>query len=110
VQTGVLSGLALADSPLLLVDVALRLLRVLVLLALWRTLLATPDGAEPGPMSLATVLTYTVVVEQITSETAGRYRRFCSWTSPPSGWTSSLDVGSSGSFASSTRSAGSRWS
>src|SRR5438105_6661282 len=45
------------DSPLFLLEYALRLLRVLVLIALWRTILEGRPGS--GPMPLASVLTYT---------------------------------------------------
>lgn len=49
------------DSPLFLIDYLLRLLRVLVLLALWRTILAG-KGPVSG-MTLESVLTYTLVAE-----------------------------------------------
>jgi ABC-2 type transport system permease protein len=49
------------DSPLFLVDYAVRLLRVLVLLSIWRTVFA---GRGPvGGMTLGAVLTYTLVSE-----------------------------------------------
>jgi ABC-2 type transport system permease protein len=54
------------DSPLFLLDYVLRVGRVVVLLALWRMILATPGGergaAEAG-LSLGAILTYTVVAE-----------------------------------------------
>jgi ABC-2 type transport system permease protein len=54
------------DSPLFLLDYLLRVVRVIVLLALWRTILGTPGG-EAGltaaGMTLGAVLTYTVVAE-----------------------------------------------
>jgi ABC-2 type transport system permease protein len=59
------------DSPLFLLDYALRLLRVLVLLGLWRTVLAGRDGAAVG-MSLAAVLTYTLVAEVFAEQLAVR--------------------------------------
>jgi ABC-2 type transport system permease protein len=49
------------ESPTFLLSYALRLLRVVVLLALWRTVLA--DRAASGPLSLAQVLTYTLIAE-----------------------------------------------
>jgi ABC-2 type transport system permease protein len=54
------------DSPFFLLDYALRLLRVVVLLALWRTVLL--DKAQSGPMTLAQVLTYTLVAEVFASQ------------------------------------------
>jgi ABC-2 type transport system permease protein len=58
-RTAVLAGSEMADSPLLLLDYALRLLRLLILLALWRLIL---DGRPAsGPMPLAAVLTYTLI-------------------------------------------------
>src|SRR5579872_3576675 len=50
---------AVGDSPLFLVEYLLRLLRVLVLLSLWRTILG-----QHGPASgytLQAVLTYTLI-------------------------------------------------
>lgn len=58
------------DSPLFLFDYLLRLLRVLVLLALWRTILAG-RGAVAG-MALDTVLTYTLVAEAFAAQLAPR--------------------------------------
>jgi viologen exporter family transport system permease protein len=49
------------ESPFFVLDYALRLLRVVVLLALWRTVLL--DRTQTGPMNLAQVLTYTLVAE-----------------------------------------------
>jgi ABC-2 type transport system permease protein len=49
------------ESPFFLLDYALRLLRVVVLLALWRTVLL--ERAQAGPMGLPQVLTYTLVAE-----------------------------------------------
>lgn len=49
------------DSPLFLVDYLLRLLRVVVLLSIWRTVFA---GRGPvGGMSLGAILTYTLAAE-----------------------------------------------
>jgi ABC-2 type transport system permease protein len=59
------------DSPLFLLDYLLRIVRVVVLLALWRSILGTPTGeralAEAG-LSLAAVLTYTVVSEAFSQQ------------------------------------------
>src|SRR5690242_15602144 len=52
---------AFFDTPFFVLDYALRLLRVVVLLALWRSVLL--QQTESGPMSLAQVLTYTLVAE-----------------------------------------------
>lgn len=49
------------DSPLFLIDYLIRFLRVAVLLSLWRVILADEGGA--GGMSLAQVLTYTLIAE-----------------------------------------------
>jgi ABC-2 type transport system permease protein len=51
----------LADGPLLLVDYLLRFARVVVLLSLWRLLFG--DQAAVGGMTLAAVLTYTLIGE-----------------------------------------------
>ena len=54
------------DSPLFLLDYLLRLVRVVVLIGLWRTILTTPGGqagVDAAGLSLAAVLTYTVVAE-----------------------------------------------
>lgn len=50
-----------AENPLFLMDYAMRLLRVIVLLALWRSILAGRDTVAGMP--LATVLTYTLIAE-----------------------------------------------
>jgi ABC-2 type transport system permease protein len=50
----------LGESPLFMIDYLIRLLRVLVLLAVWRMILShAPDGTMP----LAAVLTYTLIAE-----------------------------------------------
>lgn len=49
------------DSPLFLLDYALRLLRVTLLLSVWRILLA--GRGDVGGMSLRAVLTYTLIAE-----------------------------------------------
>src|SRR5262245_34300289 len=61
-RTAAMSAGSQTDSPLFLLDYALRLLRVLVLLAVWRTIFSeqATTGAE---MSLAAVLTYTLISE-----------------------------------------------
>src|SRR5437868_107637 len=56
-----MAAVVFGDSPFFLLTYALRLLRVLVLLALWRTIL---DGrGATGPLGLEGVLTYTLVAE-----------------------------------------------
>ncbi len=62
----------LGDSPLFLADYLLRLLRVAVLLALWRTILAG-RGAASG-MALGSLLTYTLVAEAFAEPLACRTR------------------------------------
>jgi ABC-2 type transport system permease protein len=69
-KTAAMSAGDLGDSPLFVFDYALRFLRVLVLLALWRTILAGRELA--GPMSLGAVLTYTVVAEVFAEQLAVR--------------------------------------
>jgi ABC-2 type transport system permease protein len=61
VKTAAMSAGEVGENPLFLLDYAMRLLRVVVLLALWRTLLAGKETSSV--MSLATVLTYTVAAE-----------------------------------------------
>jgi ABC-2 type transport system permease protein len=56
-----MSAAVFGDSPFFLLAYALRLLRVLVLVALWRTILA--DRTATGPLSLNAVLTYTLIAE-----------------------------------------------
>ena len=51
---------AIGDSPLFLLDYALRLLRVIVLVSLWRVILS---GRDQAAMSLGAVLTYTLISE-----------------------------------------------
>jgi ABC-2 type transport system permease protein len=58
------------DSRLFLFDYALRLLRVLLLLALWRQILG-PDGQASG-YTTATVLTYTLIAEVFADQLAAR--------------------------------------
>src|SRR5690242_18413149 len=60
-KTAAMAMAVIGDSPFFLLDYALRLLRVAVLLSLWRTVLF--DHVASGPMPLATVLTYTLVAE-----------------------------------------------
>src|SRR5258708_4913924 len=69
-KTAAMSAGDVGDTPLFVVDYALRILRVLVLLALGRTL---PGGREyAGPMSLQAVLTYTVIAEVFAEQLAVR--------------------------------------
>jgi len=49
------------DSPFFVVDYLLRALRVAVLLSIWRAVLEANPGASP--LSLATLMTYTVISE-----------------------------------------------
>jgi len=69
-KTAAMSAGDVGDTPLFVVDYALRILRVLVLLALWRTILGGRESA--GPMSLPAVLTYTVVAEVFAEQLAVR--------------------------------------
>jgi ABC-2 type transport system permease protein len=69
-KTAAMSAGDVGDTPLFVVDYALRILRVLVLLALWRTILGGREST--GPMSLAAVLTYTVVAEVFAEQLAVR--------------------------------------
>ena len=60
-KTASLTAAAVSDSPLVLLDYGLRLLRVVVLIGLWRTILS--PTTQPGVMPLAAVLTYTLMTE-----------------------------------------------
>jgi ABC-2 type transport system permease protein len=60
-KTATMAASVVGDSPFFLIGYALRLLRVLILLALWRTVLA--EHTANGPLSLAQVLTYTLIAE-----------------------------------------------
>jgi ABC-2 type transport system permease protein len=60
-KTAWMAASVVSDSPSFLFTYALRLLRVLVLLSIWRTILQ--DRAVAGPLSLSTVLTYTLIGE-----------------------------------------------
>lgn len=51
----------MGDSPLFLVDYGLRLVRVIVLLSIWRTIFI--GRGATGGMTLAAVLTYTLIAE-----------------------------------------------
>ncbi len=61
-KTASMAAGAVTDHPLFLLSYALRLLRVVVLLALWRNVLLA-DHVGDGPLSLAGVLTYTLIAE-----------------------------------------------
>src|SRR4051794_32250757 len=61
-KTAAMSAATVGESPLFLFDYALRLLRVVVLLSLWRAILGEAT-APAGTMSLAAVLTYTLIAE-----------------------------------------------
>jgi ABC-2 type transport system permease protein len=60
----------LGDSPLFLIDCLLRFLRVVVLLSIWRTLMAG-KGTVSG-MTLEAVLTYTLIAEVFSEQLACR--------------------------------------
>lgn len=65
-----MSAGVVGDSPLFLLDYALRLLRVLILIGLWRSVLGggrTSEGVELGA-----VLTYTVIAEAFAEQLALR--------------------------------------
>jgi ABC-2 type transport system permease protein len=66
VKTAQMAAAAFFDTPFFLLEYALRLLRVVVLLALWRTVLK--DQTIGGPMPLASVLTYTLIAEVFGSQ------------------------------------------
>jgi ABC-2 type transport system permease protein len=70
-KTAAMSGASyVGDSPLFLLDYLLRFLRVAVLLALWRMILA---GKGPvSNMTLETVLTYTLIAEVFGAQLAPR--------------------------------------
>ncbi len=70
VKTAAMAAGERVDSPLFLLDYAMRILRVLILLALWRTLLGGRDTS--GAMSLASVLTYTVAAEVFAEQLSAR--------------------------------------
>lgn len=70
IETAVMAAGAFFDTPFFVIEYALRLLRVLVLLAIWRTVLL--ERAVTGPMSLAQVLTYTLVSEVFASQLSVR--------------------------------------
>src|SRR5262252_9120067 len=61
VKTALMSAAVVGDSPIFLLGYGLRLLRVVILLSLWRTVLA--DRTTGGPMDLGQVLTYTLIAE-----------------------------------------------
>jgi len=61
-KTAAMAAGVIGDSPFFLLTYALRLLRVIVLLSLWRTILQGQSSAT-GPMPLHSVLTYTLVAE-----------------------------------------------
>ena len=62
-KTAAMAAGVIGDSPFFLITYALRLLRVVVLLALWRAILGTHTTQEAGPMPLTSVLTYTLIAE-----------------------------------------------
>jgi ABC-2 type transport system permease protein len=70
VKTAAMAAGEVAEHPLFVTDYAMRLLRVVVLVALWRTMLAGRENS--GAMPLATVLAYTVVAEVFGQQLAVR--------------------------------------
>jgi ABC-2 type transport system permease protein len=68
VKTAAMSAGDVGESPLFAMDYAMRLLRVVVLLALWRSMLAGRDALTVMP--LATVLSYTLVAEVFAQQLA----------------------------------------
>jgi ABC-2 type transport system permease protein len=60
-KTASMAAGSVIDHPFFLLSYALRLLRVVVLLSLWRNVLA--EHVSSGPLSLAGVLTYTLIAE-----------------------------------------------
>lgn len=60
------------DSPLFLIDYLLRLIRVLLLLSIWRTVME--DRGEVSGMTLGAVLTYTLISEAFSEQLAVRTR------------------------------------
>ncbi len=65
-----MSASVIGDSPLFLLEYALRLLRVLVLLSLWRLILEGRPSS--GGMPLSSVLTYTLISEVFAQQLALR--------------------------------------
>jgi ABC-2 type transport system permease protein len=65
-KTASMAAGSVFDSPFFVLDYALRLLRVVVLLSLWRTVLL--DRTLGGPMDLGQVLTYTLIAEVFASQ------------------------------------------
>jgi ABC-2 type transport system permease protein len=61
VKTAAMVMGTVGESPLFLLDYALRLLRVVVLLSLWRAILGS--SSAPQAMPLEAVLTYTLIAE-----------------------------------------------
>src|SRR5215211_6311692 len=60
----------IGDSPLFLIDYLLRLLRVIVLISIWRMIL---EGKGPvSGMTLGSVLTYTLIAEVFASQFSPR--------------------------------------
>src|SRR4051794_14457291 len=63
-----MTAATVGESPLFVLDYALRLLRVIVLLSLWRAILG--GSTTPGAMSLGAVLTYTLISEVFAEQLA----------------------------------------
>ncbi len=72
-KTAAMSLGTVGENPLFLLDYALRLLRVVVLLSLWRAILGTSDQqALQTTMALPAVLTYTLISEVFSHQLAIR--------------------------------------
>ena len=71
-RTAAMAAADFSDGPLFLLDYAVRVLRVLILLGLWRTILGTQPAAQTDGMSLAAVLTYTLIAEVFAQQLAAR--------------------------------------
>ena len=70
-KTASMSGASsVGDSPLFLLDYLLRFLRVAVLLAIWRTILA--GKGEVSGLTLDAVLTYTLIAEVVGAQLSPR--------------------------------------
>ena len=70
-KTATMAAADIGEGPLFLLDYLARVIRVLILLALWRVIF---DGqpAEAGGMSLPAVLTYTLIAEVFAQQLAAR--------------------------------------
>jgi len=69
-KTAAMAAGVVTDTPFFLLGYALRLLRVVVLLTLWRAILGS--STAPQPISLSQVLTYTLIAEVFAEQLNGR--------------------------------------